>query len=123
MVKQAVEREKLLNRMASIEAEFEALKEERQKEKNELMKTFLSQLEKELSHKETKETLLKVLEDLLDWSYKQICTHENTHRGGILWEICDDCGARWADDRGGRPEFEYPKEVVKAEEVISKYKE
>lgn len=29
------------------------------------------------------------------------CRHETTHRGGNIWTICDDCGAQWADDRGG----------------------
>ncbi len=34
-----------------------------------------------------------------------ICPHEERHRGGSIWEICDACGAMWADDRGGfRPD-------------------
>ena len=32
---------------------------------------------------------------------RNICTHEERHRGGVIWEICDMCGAKWADDKGG----------------------
>lgn len=32
---------------------------------------------------------------------KHICRHESRHRGGVIWEICDLCGAKWADDCGG----------------------
>lgn len=32
---------------------------------------------------------------------KHICRHESRHRGGVIWEICDFCGAKWADDKGG----------------------
>lgn len=42
------------------------------------------------------------------------CTHEETHRGGAIWEVCDSCGARWADDEGGRPTFKWPPIVEKA---------
>ena len=42
------------------------------------------------------------------------CTHDNTHRGGAIWEICDDCGDKWADDRGGKPAFKWPECVEKA---------
>jgi hypothetical protein len=26
---------------------------------------------------------------------------QQTSRGGVIWTICDDCGMKWADDRGG----------------------
>ncbi len=29
------------------------------------------------------------------------CEHEDTHRGGSIWTICDQCGKQWADDEGG----------------------
>jgi hypothetical protein len=38
------------------------------------------------------------------------CTHENTYRGGTIWETCGDCGAMWADDKGGKPEWVDPPE-------------
>lgn len=41
---------------------------------------------------------------------KVTCTHESTHRGGVLWTICDGCGMTWADDMGGfKPYVEAPK--------------
>lgn len=46
--------------------------------------------------------------------FAPVCYHTNTHRGGSIWEICDDCGAEWADDRGGKPEYEDPAEVEAA---------
>lgn len=49
---------------------------------------------------------------------RQTCAHEETHRGGFLWEICDSCGAKWADDEGGKPEFKWPKVVEKARAMI-----
>ena len=32
---------------------------------------------------------------------KHICPHEERHRGGVIWEFCDNCDAKWADDEGG----------------------
>lgn len=46
---------------------------------------------------------VKIMRDLLYWAENTICPHEETHRGGAIWEICDACGAKWADDEGGRP--------------------
>lgn len=46
------------------------------------------------------------------------CQHENTHRGGAIWEICDDCGAQWADDRNPKPKWKDPKEWPAAEQAI-----
>ncbi|WP_175739971.1 hypothetical protein [Burkholderia ambifaria] len=62
---------------------------------------------------------LTVLADLLSYAERQICMHENTHRGGAIWEICDDCGAQWADDQGGKPEFQWPKEIVAARSLFN----
>lgn len=50
------------------------------------------------------------LRALLDRDMRNTCQHENTHRGGVLWEICDDCGGEWADDRGGKPAWKDPPE-------------
>lgn len=51
------------------------------------------------------------LEKVLQHAEQETCLHEETHRGGDIWEICDCCGMQWADDRGGKPEdaHEYPK--------------
>ena len=56
--------------------------------------------------------------DLLREIERQTCAHEETHRGGFLWEICDSCGAKWADDEGGKPEFKWPKVVEKARAML-----
>ena len=42
-----------------------------------------------------------LLEALLAHIDAETCTHEETHRGGAIWTICDGCGRQWADDRGG----------------------
>lgn len=42
-----------------------------------------------------------VLADLLKHVDQETCTHEETHRGGAIWTICNSCGRKWADDRGG----------------------
>ncbi|QIN95288.1 hypothetical protein DLP3_125 [Stenotrophomonas phage vB_SmaS_DLP_3] len=42
-----------------------------------------------------------VLADLLKLVDRETCTHEETHRGGAIWTICDSCGRSWADDKGG----------------------
>ncbi|CAB3870902.1 hypothetical protein [Achromobacter deleyi] len=41
------------------------------------------------------------LADLLEYVDRNTCTHEDTHRGGAIWTICDGCGMKWADDEGG----------------------
>jgi hypothetical protein len=52
--------------------------------------------------KKTKMVPRELFERALKLAGKNICPHEDTHRGGVLWEICDSCGKKWADDEGGR---------------------
>ena len=59
------------------------------------------------------ESVMEVIAGLVYEVERNICPHEETHRGG-QWEICDMCGARWADDRGGKPEFKWPEVVERA---------
>lgn len=59
------------------------------------------------------------LTQLLSYAERQICAHDNTHRGGAIWEICDDCGAKWADDEGGKPEFKWPNEIEDARAALA----
>ena len=40
--------------------------------------------------------LFCALRDVTDLADRNTCRHEETHRGGVLWEICDMCGAKWA---------------------------
>jgi hypothetical protein len=59
------------------------------------------------------------LRDLLAEYDRNTCTHEETHRGGCLWTICDSCGRRWADDEGGfKPHVDSPA-VAAAREVLA----
>ena len=61
----------------------------------------------------------ELLEDLVVHIEDNTCTHENTYRGGAIWEICDDCGDKWADDRGGKPAFKWPDCVEKARALLN----
>lgn len=46
-------------------------------------------------------SLRTLLANLVDHVDSTTCQHDSTHRGGVIWTICDDCGKKWADDRGG----------------------
>ena len=69
---------------------------------------------------EVNQELLGALKDFLNRDEKNTCQHETTHRGGAIWEICDDCGSQWADVRGGKPKWKDPQEWVKARATIAK---
>lgn len=60
-----------------------------------------------------------VLEALLRYAEQRTCWHEETHRGGAIWEICDACGAKWADDEGGKPEWVEPVELENARALLA----
>lgn len=66
--------------------------------------------------------LIEAFQNLLNYAERQICPHDTTHRGGAIWEICDDCGKKWADDEGGKPkEFHFPKEIEDAQRILDLY--
>ncbi|MBB5762104.1 ribosomal protein L37AE/L43A [Methylorubrum rhodesianum] len=56
----------------------------------------------------------KVMRDLIAEHDKHACLHEETHRGGAIWTICDHCGRKWADDEGGFQPYEEPAAVTAA---------
>jgi len=64
--------------------------------------------------------LLKTLRDVTEFAARNHCTHEETYRGGAIWEICSSCGAKWADDEGGKPldAHDMPKVILKAYDLI-----
>jgi hypothetical protein len=64
--------------------------------------------------------LRKALEAVTRFAESQICMHGETHRGGAIWEICDQCGAEWADDKGGKPEFKWPAEIELARAALAR---
>jgi ribosomal protein L37AE/L43A len=59
------------------------------------------------------------LEGLLRHVDSITCKHENTHRGGAIWTICDECGRKWADDEGGFKPYRDPPEVKAARKALS----
>jgi hypothetical protein len=58
----------------------------------------------------------ELFERALSIAYKHICPHEETHRAGAIWEICDSCGMKWADDEGGIAAYEN-KELLELEAI------
>lgn len=62
----------------------------------------------------------KLLKALVNHVEMNTCSHEETHRGGAIWEICNGCGAKWADDEGGKPKFKWPKAVAEAMQFLEK---
>jgi len=66
--------------------------------------------------------LLDALSKAIDLVERKTCTHEDTYRGGIIWEICRGCGAMWADDEGGKPDFKWPDSVEQARALIAKHR-
>jgi len=61
-------------------------------------------------------TLMQALIAHID---RETCTHEETHRGGAIWTICDGCGAKWADDEGGYKPYEEPAYVAEARRLLA----
>lgn len=66
-----------------------------------------------------KQMLTTAMTNLLRFAERNICTHEDTHRAGVIWEVCSACGAKWADDEGGKPEFTWPDEIAVARAAIA----
>ncbi len=66
---------------------------------------------------------VEALERLKKRDKANTCQHEETYRGGVIWEICQSCGAKWADDRGGKPKWKAPKEWSDAEFAIAQAKQ
>lgn len=62
--------------------------------------------------------LRDALTNLLNEYDRNTCVHEETHRAGFIWTICDSCGRKWADDRGGfKPHVEH-RAVAKARTLL-----
>lgn len=69
-----------------------------------------------------KRKLYKLIEDLVDHIEGTICPHESLNRGGSIWTICEDCGMKWADDKGGFHTGEPPTVLTRAHEVLESRK-
>jgi hypothetical protein len=68
----------------------------------------------------TTSNIMAVLNSVTEYAARNCCLHEETYRGGTIWEICSMCGMKWADDEGGMPTNarEYPKEIDDAMAVL-----
>ena len=66
------------------------------------------------------EALRTELQSLLARDERNTCPHDTTHRGGSIWEICDECGAKWADDQGGKPSWQEPLEWTAARAALER---
>lgn len=62
---------------------------------------------------------IETMQALVRHIESETCTHEETHRGGAIWEICDGCGMQWSDDRNPRTPFEWPKCVEDARAMLA----
>lgn len=63
--------------------------------------------------------LLGALTNVLDEYDRNTCTHENTKRGGAIWTICEDCGQKWADDRGGFKPYKDSAKIARARAILA----
>lgn len=70
---------------------------------------LIEQVEYEVRKQDT-----ELIRQLVEYIEQNTCQHEETHRGGAIWEICDGCNAQWADDRGGKPKFAWAPIVLAA---------
>lgn len=66
----------------------------------------------------TRDKLYKALKDLLRYAETNTCAHEETHRGGTNWTICDGCGEMWADDKGGFKPYKEPPVFTAARDAL-----
>ena len=68
------------------------------------------------------QALADALERLLARDERNTCQHQETHRGGAIWTICDDCGCKWADDKGGMPKWKDPPEWTAARKALAAHR-
>jgi NTP pyrophosphatase (non-canonical NTP hydrolase) len=60
-----------------------------------------------------------LLEGVLRQYDRNTCHHEETHRAGFIWTVCDGCGRKWADDQGGFKAYEDPPEIARARDALA----
>jgi hypothetical protein len=65
------------------------------------------------------ERLREALKKCLAKIDSEICTHEDTYRGGAIWTICHGCGMQWADDRGGFKPYQDPQWLTEIRSALS----
>lgn len=62
---------------------------------------------------------LGIVRKLVEHIERNTCAHDSTHRAGFNLTVCDQCGIGWADDQGGKPEFQWPPVVVDARRLLA----
>lgn len=77
----------------------------------EILKSQAAEIEK---YKALCDQMKNALSSLNRFASQQICEHTETYRGGTMLEICRQCGAKWADDEGGKPNFVEPVVITNA---------
>ena len=72
---------------------------------------------------EAAEARVKRLEEVLQGAISEydrnVCHHETLVRGGAIWTICQDCGAKWADDEGGFVPYQDPPKISIARAALT----
>ena len=72
---------------------------------------------------EAAEARIKRLEEVLQGAISEydrnVCHHETLVRGGAIWTICQDCGAKWADDEGGFVPYQDPPKISIARAALT----
>lgn len=63
--------------------------------------------------------LREALSALLKYAEINECQHDETHRGGVIWTICDGCGRKWADDRNPFKGYQEPAAITNARAAIA----
>jgi len=71
-----------------------------------------------MAKKKEAANLKGLLADLLRYAERNECEHDNTHRGGVIWTVCDGCGKKWADDEGGFKPYKQPPEIAAARAAL-----
>jgi ribosomal protein L37AE/L43A len=49
---------------------------------------------------------------------RNTCQHDETHRAGVIWTVCSQCGKKWADDEGGFKPYVEPTWLSKARGIL-----
>lgn len=61
------------------------------------------------------------LEKLVRFAGGHACEHEDTHRAGAIWTVCNSCGRKWADGEGS-PEPFIPEGLEEGIQALAAYR-
>lgn len=65
------------------------------------------------------EQAAQALDAALNEVARNVCTHEETKRGGAIWTICCNCDMKWADDQGGFQPYAEPPRITAAHQTLA----